>query len=150
MPDFDSKHRPHLEGLLDTGEELTGIIAASRQQGPFRGGAVAIGVTDRRLLVQPLSRRGEPEGEPITIPPERIADAKAGGAGGGWGTLEAAIADQTAVRLKLKLTDGEKLSLMMMRGEGRVLGALGGGEGQRRGLEELGRWFATNEKGSGP
>lgn len=141
MPDFDSTHRPHLQGLLEPGQELLGVIAASRQQGLFKGGAVALGVTDRRLLVQPLSRRGEPEGEGTSIPPERIAKADAGGAGGGWGTVEAAIANHTAIRLKLKLSDGEKLSLMMMRGEGKVLASLGGGEPQRQGLAALAAWF---------
>ena len=30
---------------------------------------------------------------------------------------------------------------MLMRGEGKVLGGLGGGEPQRRGLEVLAGWF---------
>jgi hypothetical protein len=140
--DFDAKHRPHLEQLLQPGERLEGICAASRQQGPFKGGAVAIGVSDRRLLVQPLDRRGEASGAPISILPEQIESAKAEGAGGGWGTVEAAIADHVAVRLKLRTTTGDKLNLMLMRGKGRVLGKLGGGEAQRQGLEALAQWFA--------
>ena len=79
----------------------------------------------------------------MSLTEDRIASAEAGGAGGGWSTIEAAIADQAAVRLKLRTSDGEKLNLMLMRGEGRVLGKLGGGEGQRRGIEELGRWFSS-------
>jgi hypothetical protein len=128
--------------MLQSGERLEGICAASRQQGPFKGGAVAIGISDRRLLIQPLDRRGEASSEPISIEPEEVESAKAGGAGGGWGTVEAAIADHVAVRLKLRTTSGEKLNLMLMRGEGRVLGKLSGGEGQRRGLEALAGWFA--------
>jgi len=122
VADLDSTYRPELERHLDAGEELRGICVASQQKGLFKGGAAAIGVTDRRLLVQELDRRGRPDGQALSIPPERIAEAKAGGAGGGWGTLESAIADRTAVRLKLRLTDGSKLNLMLMRGEGRVLG----------------------------
>jgi hypothetical protein len=128
--------------LLQPGERLDGICAASRQQGPFKGGAAAIGVSDRRLLVLPLDRRGEVSGEPISIQPEEVESAKAGGAGGGWGTVEAAIADHVAVRLKLRTTSGEKFNLMLLRGEGRVLGKLGGGESQRQGLEALAAWFA--------
>jgi hypothetical protein len=45
LADFDSKHRPQLQGLLEPGEKLEGICAASRQQGPFKGGAVAIGAS---------------------------------------------------------------------------------------------------------
>jgi hypothetical protein len=139
--DFDAKHQSHLQELLEPGEELRGICAASRQQGPFKGGAVALGVTDRRLLIQPLDRRGEVSGDVISIAPEQIASAKAGGAGGGWATPEAAIADHVAVRLRLKTTDGEKVNLMLMRGEGRVLGKLGGGEGQQKGMAALAEWF---------
>lgn len=139
--DFDTKHRPHLESLLEPGEDLLGICAASRQQGMFKGGSVALGITDRRLIVQPLSRKGEPEGAPISLPPERIASADAGDAGGGWMTPTAAIADHAAVRLKLRTTDGEKVNLMLMRGEGKLLGKLSGGEGQARGVQALGEWF---------
>ena len=106
----------------------------------FKGRQVAIGVTDARLIVQGMTRRFEPDGEPISLPPERIADASAEGAGGGWAQVSAAIMDQAAVTLKLRTADGEKLKLMMMRGTG-PLGGLGGGEEQRLGVEALGAWF---------
>jgi len=77
LPDFESKHRPHLEGLLHPGGELVGLSAATRQQGMFKGGAVAIGVTDRRLLIQPLDRRGDASGEAISIEPQEIESVKA-------------------------------------------------------------------------
>ncbi len=51
------------------------------------------------------------------------------------------ILDHAAVRLEIKKADGEKLKLMMMRGEGKLLGGLGGGESQRLGLEALAEWF---------
>jgi hypothetical protein len=82
----------------------------------FKGGAVAIGVTDRRLLVQSLDRRGNPVGEPLSIEPEQIASVKAGGAGGGWISPGNVVLDATATRLELRTTDGEKLKLMLMRG----------------------------------
>jgi hypothetical protein len=141
--DFDVKQRPHLESLLEPGESLLGICAASQQKGLFGGGAVALGVTDRRLLVQPLDRRGEADGEALALSEGQIVSAKAGGAGGGWVTPTAAIADHAAVQLKLRTTDGQRMKLMMMRGEGALLGGLGGGEAQRRGLEQLGRWFSS-------
>lgn len=50
--------------------------------------------------------------------------------------------DRHAVKLTLKTTAGEKLKLMFMRAEGEGLMAkLGGGEGQRAGVEALGQWF---------
>lgn len=102
---------------------------------------VVLGVTDRRLILQGANRKWERDGEPISLPPERIASADAEGAGGGWLDIGAAIMDEAAVTLKLKTTDGAKLKLMMMRGTG-PLGGLGGGDDQRSGLEALGTWFA--------
>ena len=90
--------------------------------------------------MQPLDRRGRPEGEAVSIRPEQLSSAKADGAGGGWAELSAVLMDRAAVKLKLRTTDGEKLQLMLMRGEG-PLGALGGGEGQRRGVEALAGFF---------
>jgi hypothetical protein len=110
----------------------------------FKGGAAAIAVTPTRLLFQELDRRGNPDGTPRSILPDDLAGAKAGDAGGGWPTIGAAIMDQTAARLELRLRDGEKLKLMLMRGEG-MLGGLGGGEAQRQGVEALAGWFRDLE-----
>jgi hypothetical protein len=144
MVDFEAKHRPRIEALLDPGEELRGICAVNHRQSAFKGRLVALGVTDRRLLLQPLDRRGDPAGAAESILPEQVASAKAGGAGGGWPTPGAAIADHSAVSVKLRTTDGRKLKLMMMHGEG-VFGGLGGGESQREGVSALGEWFAGLE-----
>jgi hypothetical protein len=106
------------------------------QVGIFKGRQVAIGVTASRLLVQGMNRKFEPDGEPISLPPERIASAKVEGAGGGWMTATAAIMDGAAVTLKLRTGDGEKLKLMLMKASG-PFEALSGGETQRQGVEAL-------------
>jgi hypothetical protein len=142
MADLDSKYRPVLEAQLDAGEELRGVCVASQQKSMFKGGAVAIGVTEQRLLVQPLDRRGDPDGTTESITPDQVASAKAGGAGGGWWSVTTGILDHAAVRLEIKTIDGDKLKLMLMRGEGKLLGKLGGGEAQRGGLEALADWFS--------
>jgi hypothetical protein len=142
VADLDSTYRPLLESRLESGEALRGICMASQQKSLFKGGSAAIGVTDRRLLIQSLDRRGDPVGEPLALTPEQIASAKAGPAGGGWIEVDAAILDHAAVRLEIKTTDGDKVKLMLMRGEGKVLGKLGGGESQRQGLEALADWFS--------
>jgi hypothetical protein len=121
------------------------VCVASQQKSMFKGGAVAIGVTDRRLLVQPLDRRGNPDGSAESIAPEQVSSAKAGGAGGGWWSVTTGILDHAAVRLEIKKTDGEKLKVMLMRGEGKLLGKLGGGEPQRQGLDALAGWFQAIE-----
>jgi hypothetical protein len=147
MADLDSKFRPHLESLLDGEEELRGICVASQQKGLFKGGSVAIGVTDRRLLIRSLDRRGNPDGMARSIAPEQISSAKAGPAGGEWFNVDAAILDHAAVRVEIRLAGGEKLKLMLMRGEGSLLGKLGGGEPQRQGLEALAEWFSRFRPG---
>jgi hypothetical protein len=119
----DAKYRPHFEALLAEGEELRGVCVASQQKGLFKGGAVAIGATDRRLLVQPVDRRGNPDGEPISLTPDRIAGVKAGGAGGGWISPGNIVLDATATRIEIRTTDGEKLKLMLMRGAAEPLAA---------------------------
>jgi hypothetical protein len=144
-PDLDSKYRPGLESRLEGGEELRGVCVASQQKSLFKGGAAVIGVTDRRLLVQSLDRRGNPVGEPLALTPDRIASAKAGPAGGEWSNVDAAILDHAAVRLQIRTAEGEKLKLMLMRGEGKILGGLGGGEPQRHGLQALADWFSRIE-----
>ena len=143
MADLDSKYRPALADQLEAGEELRGLCVASQQKSMFKGGAVAIGITDRRLLVQPLDRRGDPDGNAESIAPDEVTSAKAGGAGGGWWSVTTGILDHAAVRLEIKKTDGEKLKVMLMRGEGKLLGKLGGGEAQRQGLDALAEWFRS-------
>jgi hypothetical protein len=121
LADAASKYRPQLESLLDPGEQLRGICVASQQRGMFKGGAVVIGTTDRRLIVQPLNRRGDANGEARSIPPDAITSARAGGAGGGWYTVTTGILDHAAVRLEIRTADGEKLKLMLMRGDAEPL-----------------------------
>jgi len=149
VAEFDAKHGPNLERFLEPGEALEGVCACSQQKGLFKGGAVALGVTERRLLVQPLDRRGDPDGGGQSLTAAEIVEAKAEGAGGGWADVGAAIMDRHAVKLTLKTKGGEKLKLMMMRAEGGGLMAkLGGGEAQRRGVEALGRWFVRAARDS--
>jgi hypothetical protein len=66
---------------------------------------------------------------------------KADGAGGGWISPGNIVLDATAARIEIRTADGEKLKLVLMRGEGRVLGKLGGGQAQRHGLDALAGWF---------
>lgn len=142
MGELGDKLRGAVEPALEPGEELRGVCVAS-QVSMFKGRQVAIGVTDRRLVVQGMTRKFGPDGDPISLPPERLADASAEGAGGGWADIGASIMDKAAVTLKLKTTDGEKLKLTMMRGTG-PLGGLGGGEDQAQGVDALGQWFAAH------
>jgi hypothetical protein len=143
VDELETKLRTAVEPLLEEGEELRGVCVGS-QVGLFRGRMVALAATDRRLLIQGLTRKFEHDGEAISIPPDRLADAKAEGAGGGWPELGAAVMDKAAVTLKLRTTDGDRLKLTLMRGTG-PLGGLGGGEVQRHGIEAVAQFFARAE-----
>ena len=140
MGELGDKLRGAIEPSLDAGEQLEGVCV-STQVGLFKGRMVGVGVTPTRLILQGMTRKFEPDGPPTLLPPDRIAEAEAEGAGGGWAEIGSAIMDKAAVTLKLKTTDGEKLKLTMMRGTG-PLGGLGGGEDQRQGVEALSAWFA--------
>jgi hypothetical protein len=142
MADLGAKLLPLAQGLLEPGEELRGALVASQQTSFFKGRQAAVAVTDRRLVVQGMNRRFEPDGEPTSLPPERIAAASADGAGEGWFTVSAAVMDGAAVVLKIRTTDGQKLKLHLMRGTG-ALAKLGGGEVQRQGVEALAAWLAA-------
>ncbi len=144
MADLGEKLRPVVESVLAPDERSLGCCVAT-QQSLFKGRMVAIVVAEKRLVVQGLTRRFEPDGEPLSLPPERIAEAKAEGGGGGWPEIGAAIMDQASVALKLRTSDGEKMKLLMMRADGQ-LGELGGGETQREGVRALGEWFANHSK----
>ena len=143
MDELETKLRAAVEPLLEAGEDLRGVCVAS-QVGLFRGRMVTLAATDRRLLIQGLTRKFTRDGDPVSIPPERLADAKAEGAGGGWPELAAAVMDRAAVTLKLRTTDGARLKLTLMRGTG-PLGGLGGGEVQRQGIEAVAQFFAEAE-----
>jgi hypothetical protein len=76
VTDLGERLRPVAESLLGPDEELRGCCVAT-QSSLFKGRMVAIVVTDGRLIVQGMNRRFEPDGEPLSLPPERIADAEA-------------------------------------------------------------------------
>ncbi|MFY9487214.1 MAG: hypothetical protein WAP35_00760 [Solirubrobacterales bacterium] len=141
--DLDTTLKPIAEALLEPDEPLIGYCVGTRTA-MFSGGAVAVIVSERRLIVQPLDRKMQSSGDAISMTPDQIADVSAGGGGGGWWTASAAIMDNVSVELKLRTTDGEKLKLLLMRGEGRVIGKLGGGETQRQGVQALARWFGQH------
>lgn len=148
MADLESELRPLAESLVAehaAGGELLGACVATQQK-TFSGWMVAIAVTPERLILQRVAK-GLPfaaEGQPTVLTATEIATAKASGAGGEWWNATAPIMDMAAVRLELKTTGGERIKLMLMRGEGAVLGKLGGGEIQRSGVQALGEWFARN------
>jgi hypothetical protein len=95
LPDLGDKLTPVARGLLEPDEELRGACVAT-QSSLFKGRMVALVVTDRRLIVQGMTRRFEPDNEPLSLPPERIADASAEGGGGGWMELSAAVMTRSA------------------------------------------------------
>jgi hypothetical protein len=137
--DFATRVRPHLEGLLEPGEELRGVAAATFQK-TFSGSLYAVGVTDRRLLLQPLDRRAQPKGDLTAVSRESLESFELDGAGGGWMNAPMAVLDSAALALKLRTTSGERFKLMMMRGGGFPFG----GESQKDGVLALAEWLRSS------
>lgn len=140
MADLESELRPFAEGLLE-GEELLGACVASQQK-RFKGWMVAVAVGRERIVIQRLKRGKEfvADGEPVSLRPEDVAGARAGGAGTWGASPTAPIMDRATIELKIRTTDGEKMKLMLMR----TGSALGGGTGadiQAEGVEALAGWF---------
>lgn len=136
--DFATAVRPLFEAQLEQDETLRGIAAATHQK-TFSGSLYGVGITDRRLLLQPLDRKLQPKGACVFVTRDDAADAELDGAGGGWWTAPEAVLDATALTLKLTKAGGERLKLMMMRGGS----SLFGGAQQAEGVVALAEWLAA-------
>jgi hypothetical protein len=141
--DIHTLVRPHIDTLLDAGETVEGICIAT-QQSAFKGSMVALAVTDRRLLVQPLDRKANPKGDLVSITPDQVAKAGAIGMGDEWYNTDISMLGDVALTLRLQTAGGEKLKLNMMQGGDGMLGRLGGGESQQAGVAALAGWLQRN------
>jgi hypothetical protein len=147
MPDqFAERVGPILQGELAQGETLRGIAAATLQK-TFSGGLFAIGVTDRRLLLQQLDRKLQPKEAAVPVAPEALASGDIEGAGP-FGSTEvidtAAIVDAVSITVRLQTTEGRRFKLMMMKGGDGMLGGLAGGPSQTEGVRALVEWLNAN------
>jgi hypothetical protein len=142
--DINTLVRPALEARLEAGESLDGVVIATQRK-TFSGRMVALGVATRpgtggRVIFQPLTRKAEPDGEATSFTVDELRSAWAGTAGSEWWNTEWPVTD-AALTMRLKLTNGEKLTLDLMRGGDGMLGRLGGGAEQEQGLEALAAWL---------
>jgi len=123
--------------LLESGEELHGY-SYGNQEKLFKANIFAVGVTDRRLILLPLSTKGKPQGEPIMLRPEELGSAwMRAGSGGGAGPT-AAIMHATSITVGLESRDGSKRKLMMMKGASAgPFAKYRGGPAQEQGVNAL-------------
>jgi hypothetical protein len=128
------------QSLLPPGEDLLGALAATEVK-TFGGGVRAVFVTPLRVIVQPVDRHWSAKGVPLSIRPEDVEDFRVSGLGDDWITAISVVAN-SGFELRLRLADGQKLKLMAMSGEGRLMGALGGGQAQQTGAEALLGWLS--------
>jgi hypothetical protein len=128
------------QSLLPPGEELLGALAATEVK-TFGGGVRAVFVTPLRVLIQPVDRNWGAKGDPLSIRPDDIEDFRVSGLGDDWISAISVVAN-SGFELRLKLTSGQKLRFSAMSGEGRLLGALGGGQVQQTGAEALLGWLS--------
>lgn len=130
---------PVLTPLLEPGEELRGVVAATHQK-TFSGSMYVFGVTDRRLLVQGLDRKFNANVALLTASTrDALASAEIDGAGDGWWTTAAAIADMHSLVMRITLDNGERMKFMMTKGGMKLLG----GETQSRGVAAMVELIAT-------
>jgi hypothetical protein len=122
-----------LGAALPAGEELRGLCMATESK-TFSGRSIVLGVTDTRVLLLALNRRGEPAEAPRSLD---IAEASAGGLSRGSLDPAAWLIDAAGVKLTLCTTDGERLKLQLLNGGAGSLGRLGGGEDQATGMQAL-------------
>jgi hypothetical protein len=136
--DFEQIHGDLLRSSLHPGEELLGVAAANWQRSIFKQTVCALGVTQDRLILLPLDRKGKAEtGEaPTTIHKDEIRKGSYGGGGGMGSSPTSMIMDSASIEVKLKTNDGVKYKLLLMTGEG-MFGRWSGGPAQRNGAEAL-------------
>ena len=136
---FTSIVTPLLTEHLEPGETLRGVVASTYQK-TFSGWIVAIGVTERRLILLGLDRKWQPKGPPQTVSdPGALSTAELDGAGDGWWTTAAAIADWHSLILRVRTDDGEKTKLTMTRGGMKLMG----GAEQEQGVAALAELLAA-------
>lgn len=128
------------QSVLGPGEELLGVCAAS-EIGIFSGHTRAVVVTRDRIVIQPVDRYWRAKGEPQVIEPADVETVGVSGLGDDWYGTAISLVNHAGYTVKLRLTDGKKLKLMAMSGEGKLLGAVGGGEFQANGSTALLRWL---------
>jgi hypothetical protein len=133
------KLEPIAAGLAAPGEEIHGTAIATKTA-MFSGSQVALVLVGERLVIQPLDRKLTPKGEPLALTVGDVESYRISGLGDGWLTA-ISVAANKGIELRLKVTSGEKFKLMMMDGGGGMIGSLGGGEVQERGVLALAEWL---------
>lgn len=112
----------------------------------FSGGVVALAVTDRRLIVQPLDRRGrEIKGEAVSITRPELAKVRISRAGGAFDDPSVVVMSRIAMTVKLKTTGGDKFRFSLMDGGGGLLGDLSGGAAQQNAVRALGSFLGEGD-----
>jgi hypothetical protein len=128
--DYEAKLAAVVDSLIEPGEEKLGTTMATKQS-TFKGTMVALVMTDRRLILQEMNRKFEPNGVPLSITSENLESAKLSKGTGSWSDSPSSmIMDKASITIKIRTTDGQKMNLVMMHGQG-LLGGLGGGAVQR-------------------
>jgi hypothetical protein len=140
--DFAELARPTLERQMQPGERLEGICTAVHQK-TFSGQLFAIGVTNRRLVLQPVGRHGEAEGDPVLMTAASGSRVALEGAGDDWATVPMMVLNAAALTLTVQPDAGKELKLMMMKGGTGLLGGLAGGTSQQTGVLALADWIRT-------
>jgi hypothetical protein len=120
---------------VPAGESLVGVVHAN-QPGAFSAKLYAIGITERHLIMQPVSRKWEPSGTPVVLRPDEIDVGNIFDSGTLIG--HAGIKGQQ-IRFSAR---GEKYKLMVLGGN--VVENMMAGSGQLDGLGHFVEFLARS------
>jgi len=125
----------YMASLCPPEDPLVGAFMGS-QSSAFSNKFYAVGVTHHFMVLQPLSRKQQPEGPPTWIRPTDIANAALWGQGGGFREW---IATNSEYQLRFTLHSGDKYKIMAMGG---WTMAKAMGDSYIQGLEAVADWLA--------
>jgi hypothetical protein len=107
----------YLQSLLVPGEVLRGTIVANQQK-TFSATLYLVGTTDRRIIMQPVDRKWQPNGEPFSFGMNDITNTSIWGSAhesAGKGEKIATFLTTSGDRIKFE-AGGEKWKLMTLGG----------------------------------
>ncbi len=133
--EFYAATRQYLAGLCPPDDPLVGSFVGAHAK-TFSSTLYAVGVTRGLLVLQPLTKRQQPDGAPRWFRPGDITNAAVWGQGGGWREW---LAKNSEFELRFQTSAGDHFKIMAVGG---WTMAKAMGEGYEEGLMAVAQWLA--------
>lgn len=128
-------NRQYLAGLCRPDDSLVGAFIGAHAK-TFGNQLFAVGVTRHSLVLQPLTKRQQPDGAPVWLRPNDITNAAIWGHGGGWREW---LAKNSEAELRFQTTGGEHYKILALGG---WTMAKAMGDGYEAGIDAVAQWLA--------